>query len=204
MILLLALLAQDALKKGDAWAFERTYRYVNEAEGIDMGDVERTDVSVADVRPDGYDLAISRKLIVTKLGENRSPAPADQTPWTKTLKFGANGQPNGLPEDVQRPIRARIDRMLWTASENRRGLGWNRTWPLNETLPEGKATVKPSGEGRLSITYTEAGGLKAEGTATRDRKRPVIVEMSATINRTYLPGGNVPVAVAVKQLPAVG
>ncbi|MGV3614568.1 MAG: hypothetical protein ACO1SV_04450 [Fimbriimonas sp.] len=202
MIPLLALIAVDGLKKGEAWAFERTYRYVNEAEAIDLSDIERTDVLVSETRPNGYDLSLSRRLIATKVGEARVPAPEGQTPWAKTLKFGTNGQAKNPPEDVAHPIRARIDRMLWTASENRQGLGWSRAWPQNDGVPGGKATVKPGKEGSLAITYTDATGVKAEGTAKLDPKRPVIVEMSITINRTFLPGGEVPVSVVVKQLPA--
>ena len=198
----LLVVALDGLKKGDAWTFERSYRYVSEADGIDLGDVERTAVSVADVRPDGYDLSVSRRQVATKIGETRTPAPEGQAPWERLLKFGTNGQPNKLPEDVTHHIRARIDRMLWTASENRRGVSWNRIWPLNETLPEGKATVKPLGENKLSLSYSETGGLRAEGTALREATRPVIVEMSITINRAFLPNGTVPVSVAVKQTPA--
>jgi hypothetical protein len=201
MTLLLAFLAVDGFAKGDTWSFERTYRYVNEKESVDFSDIERTDVTVAELRPTGYDLSVSRQLVATKFGADRVPAPAGQTPWMRTLKFGTNGQPIKPPEDTENPIRARVDRMLWTASESRQGLGWTRVWPQNDLLPEGKVQVRPGAEGRLAITYTEKDGLKGEGTALRDPKRPVIVEMSITINQAYLPHGSVPVSVAVRQLP---
>lgn len=201
MIAFLLLLASDPLQKGETWSFERTYRYVNEEAGVDLSDVDVTDILVSETRSAGYDLSVSRRLVATKLGEAVTPAPEGQGVWKAVLKFGTNGQPSKPSEDLERPIRARIDRMLWTASENRQGLGWSRVWPHNDALFEGKVSVKPGKEDTLAITYTETGGIKAEGVAKRDPKRPVIVEMSATINRVFLPNGTVPVSVAVRQLP---
>lgn len=199
MIAFLLLLTADPLQKGETWSFERTYRYVNEAAGVDLSDVDRTDVLVAETRASGYDLSISRRLLATKIGEAVTPAPDGQAIWKAVLRFGTNGQPLRPAEDLERPIRARIDRMLWTASENRQGLGWSRVWPKNEELPEGKVTIKPGKEGSLAVNYAEGTDLRIEATAKRDEKRPIIAEFAGTINRITLPGGTVPVSVAVKQ-----
>lgn len=199
MIALLVFLASEPLQKGEIWSFERTYRYVNEEAGVDLSDVDRTDVLVSETRSTGYDLSVARRLVATKLGEAITPAPEGQGIWKAVLRFGANGQPMKPAEDQERPIRARIDRILWTASENRKGLGWTRVWPHNDKLLEGKVTIKPGKEGSLAVTYTEAGGLKVEAVAKRDPKRPLIAELSGTINRVFLPNGTFPVSVAFRQ-----
>lgn len=195
------ILAQSTPQTGFAWTSERTYRFINEAEGIDYTNVERTDYVVEAVEAKGYTIGQSRRLTATRFGADTVPSEAP--PKVSKLKFGPGGVP-AYEEDTDDLVRARIDRMQWAVAEERKGVSWTRRFPAVGTLPAAKLTMRPSGANgdsrTIAIGYVEEGGeARGEGTAVVVGPQRIVSSLKATFTEIYPPKGDKSVKLVVNQ-----
>lgn len=185
----MAINPQTSLQPGLRWAFDREIRFLSEEQSIDRKESVTTVINVQEVRRDGYLLHVVRLSNKQREGIERK------------LDFGRNGQPLKVSEDPTDLVGARVDRMMWTAIESRKGLSWSRVWPSVEPLPSGKVTVRPIADGRMAVSYDEGTKLHAEGFAVRDKALPTLAELSVTIDRLELADVSKPVKVSIRQTP---
>lgn len=201
LVVLLAL-SDGGLAVGDTWSVERTSRFINEAASIDVANVERIDYRVETVSAEGFSIQSSRVLTETRFGRDRVPPPTDVPARERKLTFAPGGAPT-FEEDREDAVRARLDRMMWPAAEDRKGVSWTRKFAASAALPAGKTVVKPTsvkGEDRtVSISYTEEGGVKGEGTAVISGPKRIVTSLKVTLRSVRLPSGDRPVTAVINQ-----
>jgi hypothetical protein len=180
---------------GDKWSVERTYRFLNEAAAVDSSTTEQIDYLIEQASASGLTIAVFRRTAVAGSQEEVSKG--------SKLTFGASGAPT-YPEDAQDPIRARVDRMQWSAAEDRKGVSWSRKFPLSAGLPAGKVLVRPTSvkgdERALALTYTEEGSdVRGEGTAVVAGAKRIVTSLKLTLRNVRKHPGDPPLIVAVNQ-----
>jgi len=193
---------QSGLAVGDAWKTERSYRFLNEEPKIDFTNIERTDYRVDNVDAHGISLTQSRALYAQKQGEAAQTKPAG-APKASTLKFGPGGVPS-YAEDPADLVQARVDRVQWSAAEQRAGVSWTRKFRAAGTLPGAKLTMKPMGGDAnmrtIAVTYVEDGGaIKGEASVTVLIPKGIVSTIKMTLDGVLMPGNGQPVKVAINQ-----
>jgi hypothetical protein len=176
---------QSSLEIGDEWVVERTYHCVDDLAKLDFTVRERTSYKVEQTNRQGTTILISRHFLDTPPGPHSDSSCFPQHDASGRLHFGVGGAPT-YGEEFENPIRARVDRMLWTAAEDRKGILWTRKFAESVAMPEGKVTVRPSETYRtqtVSISYEEPND-KVLGDATATVSLPVRVVESCTLTLT--------------------
>ena len=131
--LLISFFVSTSVQEGDRWTTERTFRYIAEAEHIDVKKVEKLSYSVLQAGTE-----------VTAISCEQASIPlAGERPVKKILTFKPNGFLFSREDEPDENIE-RLNRMEWTATEARLGISWARDWPASGNLLEAKVTVKPT------------------------------------------------------------
>lgn len=193
---------QSGLTTGDVWKTERSYRFLNELPKIDFTNVERTEYRVENVDARGFSLTQSRVLYAKTEGE--APLkPTGDAPKASTLKFGPGGVPS-YTEDPANLVQARVDRVQWSAAEQRAGVSWTRKFRAAGNLPGAKLTMKPMGTQAnvrtIAVTYLEDGGvIKGEASVTVLIPKGIVSTIKMTLDGVETPANGQPVKVAISQ-----
>jgi hypothetical protein len=199
--LLVASNQSAGLQLGDRWTQLRTMRFVNEAEEIDLADVERIESKVIGQTPTGHIVSVSRTLVETRIGEDRIPPAAGVEPYTWSYELRANGAEERLDRshDV---FEERVGR-IWRALLPEPGEDplkapdeWRRAYEdRGARLPGATVRIevleRQDDRLRLRLRYAEPGSLaiSAEGTATVLLRSRVVLEMEIEARNVPLPGG---------------
>lgn len=191
--------ADTPLTTGDRWKIDRTYRYLNEEEGIDFTQVERTEYSVDNADAKGYVLSVSRRITANRFGQDEAKSSSDAHETKLTLGPGGAPAASLESEDL---IRTCVDRMQWAAAEDRRGVSWTRRFDATPAMRPAKVTIKPTSakglDKTVSITYEES-DIRGEGIATISGAKRIVSSLKLTLINVYPPSGDKKVKLAVNQ-----
>lgn len=179
--ILLFFLADPSVVKGDHWTTERTMRLIQDTDHIDQRSVDKLDYLVESSDPEGFEVAIK----VTPETGSTSKASTYRYAFTT----------NGLllnKEDATDPNVERMNRMIWTSLEDRKGLAWARTWPAIGGLLGGNVLVKPTSRTRddvtYAVTYIESGKSKCAATIKLFSAARIVEDLALSINDVDIPG----------------
>lgn len=174
--LLVSLWVFAGFQEGDRWTTERTIQLTRSDAHVDS--TTRSRITYRVVRVEAAMFAIQTG--VAPAGD------AQAKPLLATNIF----KPSGAlvsKEDTSDLNLARIQRMEWTALEERKGISWSRSWTSSSNLIEAKVTVKPTArtpkDTTLLVTYDEGGVRKGTGTIKVLNDVPVIEELRLTLNK---------------------
>ncbi|MDR3690902.1 MAG: hypothetical protein P4L46_16100 [Fimbriimonas sp.] len=166
---------------GDHWTAERTVRLLQEPDHLDQATVTTLNYRVAYAGADGFQ-------IETKGG---SPSASDAKSPAQKFDFRSNGTLISS-EDTKDPDLERVRRMVWTATEDRKGLSWSRTWPAVGGLIGADVSVKPSSktatDTTFAVTYVEAGKTKGAATVKVFNRVRIVEDLSLSLNDVTIPG----------------
>jgi len=195
--LLFALAVDSTLRQGDHWITERTIRLIQEPDHVDQTSVDKLDYKVELSNEEGY-------VVSMKVTPGHDSAAKDASVrWSF--------KPNGLflgKEDATDANTERINRMVWTALEDRKGLSWSRTWPAIGGLVGAEVIVKPASKTSeditLSVSYKELGKVKAVATLKEFSEVRIVEDLALSINDVEIPGhaktGSLVVAEKMKEI----
>jgi hypothetical protein len=179
--LLVSILFSNSVQEGDRWTMERTMRFVQESDHVDVKRIDKVSYQVLQA---GTELtAISCEM--TPVGS------IDTKPVKKVISF----KPNGFlisREDESDDNVERINRMEWTATEARQGISWSRDWRASGGLLEATVTVKPTSRAAqdttMLVTYKEGTNAKCVATIKVFNNVRIVEDLGATINNVIVPG----------------
>lgn len=204
---MLSLLAATVFAKGDHWVHERTWRWVNEAEGIHLVDVERVEHRVLSVAP-AVVVERSRKLVKSLVGKDEVPAsPGLEAEKTRlTLRAGKGFE--SIAESAEGMV-ARVDRVA-DAAANADGFGkprWQRKFEGEVGgLPESSVLFvvrKRTGDELLcEVSYRETGldePFRMHGAATVDVKTQMLKGLELRMPNVAIPGGTEQASLTISQ-----
>ena len=187
-----ALWLDSALRKGDHWTTERTYRVLQAAAGSDQISVDKLNYSVVSYTPEDFDVSVE---VVTGTASTFKPSKV-------YFVFRQNGVLLSK-EDTSDADMERINRMEWTTLEDRHGISWSRKWPELAGLSEANVIVKPTGSTRddttYSVNYVEHEKVKCVATIKVLNKARVVEDLAVTINDVHVPGQAVAGSIAVTE-----
>ena len=155
--LLVSLWVFSGFQEGDHWTTERTIQFAQADAKVDSPTRNRMTYRV--VRVEAAMFAIQTGVV-----------PAGDAKAKPLIAINIF-KPSGAlvsKEDTSDLNLARIQRMEWTALEERKGISWSRSWSSSSNLIEAKVTVKPTArtpkDTTLLVTYDEGGVRKGTGT----------------------------------------
>lgn len=151
--------AMANLPPGTAWTVERTYKYVDIAGSALATQLERIDYKVAEADRNGTTVTVKCQVYLPQTGTNVGTNRTEAETRNYKIRLGVGGA-STYKEGPGDSNRARIDRIMWTAAENRLGVSWSRTFPGTAATPQGTVFVKPQvvTPGRVqseSVSYAE-------------------------------------------------
>ncbi len=181
MIALLLMFLDTSVHKGDSWVTERTFSYLQSSGNVDQSSVERLEYSV---------VAVGQEKTIW----STSATPKISTPTTpKLLRF--EFRPSGVllsQEDASNPDLERVNRIVWTCLEDRKGLSWSRKWPDIGNLVSAEVEVKPASktdsDKTYHVTYREAGTTRGVATVKVFNQVRIVEDFSLTLNNVRLSG----------------
>jgi len=207
LILFAAVTLQQALlAPGDAWAVERSYRYLNEEAHIDRKEVTRVDYRVESVDARGIVLSMGEAAHFVQDGTGIAGNTGDVQVIPVKLKLGPGGAPT-YQEVAGNPNYMRVERIQWSAGEDRAGVSWTRKFPKVGDLGGAKLTMRPRSESSVSktiaVTYEE-GEIRGEATVSVLMPKRIVTGIKMTLTGVHLVGVQDSVKVSVNQtlLPA--
>lgn len=182
---LIAFVVSNSVQVGDRWVIERTLRFVQEAEKVEVKRVERLSYQVVQAGTELTAISI----------DTRSVSPPSDVPVKRVFTF----KPNGFllsREDESDENAGRLNRVEWTATEARQGISWSRDWPASGALLEAKVSVRPKNrtleDTTMAVTYKEGAVARCVATVKVLNRVRIVKELAATISGALAPGATKP------------
>jgi len=177
------ILLSTSVQQGDRWTTERTMRYVQEQEHIDVKRVDRLSYEVLQAGTE-----VSSLSCVTASG-----SPSDSKPLKKILSFKPNGFLLSREDEPDENVE-RVNRMEWTATEARQGISWSRSWPAAGNLIEARVIVKPTSRSAndttMLVTYKEGLVTRCVATIKVLNSVRIVEDLGLTINNVLVPAAS--------------
>lgn len=199
----MSLLLQTGLEVGEHWSVDRSYRRLEETLPLDVTTWERVEYRVDASDRSGLKVMTTRKTFEREPQGKDLARPKSESGPTLSVRLGRGGAPV-LSAEGEDPIRDRVERMQWTAAEDRRGVSWSRRFPALPGLPAAKVTVRPKGERTglqtVEVEYTEEGTpFRGVGTAEISLPKRIVTSFKLTFNQVTVDNLPKPIKIAINQ-----